>query len=400
MGSCIVGAGKEAHFLVADPTVSRRHVKLSIIPEGVAVEDLSSRNGTFYLGQRIEKVVLSLGNRIRVGNVEVSIEPDVDDLYAAANDNVSSYRSLVGASPAMKQLFAVLRRLEGALVPVLIQGESGVGKELVVRAIHEGSMRREQPLQIVNCGGIARELILSELFGHKRGSFTGAVEARTGAFEAANGGTIFLDEIGELPLDVQPALLRVLESGEVRPVGDNSTKKISVRIIAATNRDLQEEVNAGRFRFDLFYRLAVVKLVVPPLRERREDIEPLASLFARSAGLSALPADVAATLINQPWPGNVRELRNAIEAFVAIGVVPGATIPAEVAQLDRALQEVATVDRPYAEQKDLVVERFARVYLAKLLASTQGNQSEAARISGIERSYLGKLLAKYGIVRS
>jgi transcriptional regulator with GAF, ATPase, and Fis domain len=296
----------------------------------------------------------------------------------------------------MRQLFAMLKRLEGSLVPVLVQGESGVGKELVVRAIHEGSSRAGQPLVIVNCGAVARELVLSELFGHKRGAFTGAVEPRTGAFEAADKGTLFLDEVGELPLDAQPALLRALESGEVRPVGDNTTKKVTVRVIAATNRDLEEEVKSGRFRGDLYYRLAVVKLVVPPLRDRPDDVAPLASLFARAAGLAALPDDVVARLTAQPWPGNARELRNAVDAYVAVGALADAGAPA-LPLLDHALHQLVASDRPYAAQKELLAERFTRIYLEKLMHDTKGNQSEAARISGLERSYLGKLLVKHGI---
>jgi two-component system, NtrC family, response regulator GlrR len=398
MGSCVLGSGGDAHIRVRDPAVSRKHVSFTLVPDGVVVEDLGSRNGTFYLGQRVEKIVLALGSRIRVGNVEIAIDADVDALHENLSERAVGYRNLVGASRAMRQLFAVLKRLEGSLVPVLVQGESGVGKELVVRAIHDGSTRADQPLVVVNCGAVARELVLSELFGHKRGAFTGAVEARTGAFEAADGGTLFLDEIGELPLEVQPTLLRALESGEVRAVGENMTRKVSVRVIAATNRDLDEEVKAGRFRADLFYRLAVVKLLVPPLRERPEDVAPLAELFARAAGVAALPPEVMATLVGQNWPGNVRELRNAVDAYVAVGALAkeaGET----TSLLDRALRELVAQGGPYAAQKELVAERFTRVYLEHLMRTTNGNQSEAARISGLERSYLGKLLVKHGITK-
>jgi transcriptional regulator with GAF, ATPase, and Fis domain len=395
-GSCVLGAGKDAHILVTEPTVSRKHVSFTLVPDGVVVEDLGSRNGTFYLGQRVEKIVLALGSRIKVGSVEVAIDADVDALRENLSEGTPSYRNLVGASKAMRQLFAMLKRLEGSLVPVLVQGESGVGKELVVRAIHEGSARHDKPLVVVNCGAVARDLVLSELFGHKRGAFTGAVEPRVGAFEAADGGTLFLDEVGELPLDAQPALLRALESGEVRPVGENTTKKVTVRVVAATNRDLEEEVKAGRFRGDLYYRLAVVKLVVPPLRERPEDVAPLAALFARAAGLAALPEDVVQRLAGQRWPGNARELRNAVDAYVAVGALADEGAPA-LPLLDHALHELVASDRPYAAQKEMLAERFTRIYLEKLLRDTNGNQSEAARISGLERSYLGKLLQKHGI---
>jgi transcriptional regulator with GAF, ATPase, and Fis domain len=397
-GSCIVGAGRDAHLCIADPTVSRRHVELSLVPEGVAVQDLGSRNGTFYLGQRVEKIVLAPGSRLTVGTVELAFEADTDSLCAGLDEQSRGYRGLIGASAAMSRLFAMLERLEGSLINVLVQGESGVGKEVVASAIHRGSRRAAAPFHALNCGGIARELVLSELFGHRRGAFTGAVEDRAGAFEIADGGTLFLDEIGELPLDVQPVLLRALESGEVRRVGDNAARKVNVRILAATNRDLSSEVEAGRFRADLYYRLAVVKLHVPPLRDRPEDVELLAQRFAADAGAAELPREVVAQLLQREWPGNVRELRNAVEAFIALGSlsIPDAQ---RMPMLDYALRELCDSGRPYAEQKDLLVERFTLVYLTKLLERTGGNQSEAARVSGLERSYLGKLLQKHGIAK-
>ena len=397
-GSCVVGAGAGANLLVPDSSVSRRHVELTLVPEGVLVSDLGSRNGTFYLGQRVEKIVLGLGSRVRAGTVEIEIQADTESLIERLPDADPRYRGLLGGSSAMRRLFAVLKRLEGSLVNVLIEGESGVGKELVARAIHEGSVRANKPFYALNCGALARDLVSSELFGHRRGAFTGAVEQRLGAFEAANGGTLFLDEIGELPLDVQPVLLRALESGEVRAVGDTETRRVDVRVLAATNKGLEDEVKAGRFRGDLFYRFAVVKLVVPPLRERPEDIDILGRSFARNAGLAELPPDVAQQLTGQPWPGNVRELRNAVEAYVALGVLPGGAAR-ETPALDQLMQKVIDVAKPYAEQKEQLADLFTKNYLELLIAKTGGNQSEAARISGLERSYLGKLLTKLGIAK-
>jgi transcriptional regulator with GAF, ATPase, and Fis domain len=330
--------------------------------------------------------------------VEVAIDADTDCLVERLSESETSYRGLVGVSGAMRRLFAVLKRLEGSLVSVLVQGESGVGKELVARAIHAGSARAAGPLYAVNCGALARELVASELFGHKRGAFTGAVEQRVGAFEAAHGGTLFLDEVGELPIDVQPVLLRALESGEVRAVGDTEARRVDVRVVAATNKSLEEEVKAGRFRGDLFYRLAVVKLEVPPLRDRPEDAELLAGVFARNAGLAELPAEVLAELARMPWPGNARELRNAVEAYVALGSLPGAPA-ANLRALDHLMQQVIDPNLPYAEQKERFADLFTKNYLTLLLAKTGGNQSEAARISGLERSYLGKLCAKLGVAK-
>jgi two-component system, NtrC family, response regulator GlrR len=398
LGNCVIGAGSEAHVVISEPTVSRKHAELTLVPEGVLVRDIGSRNGTFYLGQRVEKIVLALGSRIKLGAVEIALDADPEALSERLPDDEHSYRGLVGASASMRRLFAVLKRLEGSLVNVLIQGESGTGKELVARAIHEGSSRATRAMVVVNCGGIARELILSELFGHRRGAFTGAIDDRVGAFAAADGGTLFFDEIGELPLELQPTLLRALESGEVRPVGGNEARRVRVRVIAATNRDLETDVQAGRFRGDLYYRLAVVKLALPPLRERPDDIELLSREFALSAGLAELPAEIAAELAQQPWPGNARELRNAIQAYVALGTLTGRG-ESTVSRLEQALGQHIDVSRPYAEQKEDVAERFTRKYLELLLAETGGNQSKAARISGIERSYLGKLVARYGIKR-
>lgn len=391
----VVGAGTQAAIVVDDSRVSRAHLELSLVPEGVAVRDLGSKNGTFYLGQRVEKITLSLGSRLRIGDTDIAVDPDPESLSRIPEE--SQYRGLYGASPAMRKLFGVLLRLEGTLVPLLIEGESGVGKDLIARAVHEGSQVHAGPFVVVNCGAIARELVLSELFGHRKGAFTGAVDHRTGAFEAADGGTLFLDELGELPLDVQPALLRALESGEVRRVGDTDVRKVKVRVLAATNRDVDEEVRTGRFREDLFYRLAVVRLTVPPLRERPDDIDLLAARFAADLGLPALPEDVLARLRRHAFPGNVRELRNAVQAYAALGDLPGTVRSAD--QLGAALRAFIDPTKSYQEQKEQLLHHFTRTYLEMVLVRTGGNQSEAARISGLDRSYIGKLVGKLGVVK-
>ena len=394
-GACVVGAGTDADIIVEDRAVSRRHVELRLCAEGVAVRDLESRNGTFYLGQRIESAVLSLGSRIRIGAAEVLIDADTTALQDA-NEDHTDYRGLLGVSAPMRKLFAILARLEGSLVNVLVEGPSGVGKELIAQALHQGSRVADGPLVVLNCGAIGRDLVLSELFGHKKGAFTGATEAREGAFTAAHGGTLFLDEIGELPLEAQPTLLRALESGEVKPLGENQAHHVKVRVVAATNRDLQEALEEGSFREDLYYRLAVVKLTVPPLAQRREDVPLLATAFARDAGAGSLPAQILSELTSRSWPGNVRELRNAVLAYLALGSLPEAGA-APKGLLEAALRQSVDIARPYQEQRDALDALFARVYFETLLAKTGGNQSEAARIGGIERSYFGKLLRKYGI---
>ncbi len=397
-GKCVVGAGAGCDLVIDEATVSRQHAELTLVPEGVQVTDLGSRNGTFYLGQRIEKITLAFGARIRVGGAaHVVLDADGDSLRGAQVFVGDAYRGMVGTSAAMRRLFATLVRLEGSLVTVLVQGESGVGKELIARALHEGSGVAAGPLVTVNCGALPRELVASELFGHRRGAFTGAHDSRKGAFESADGGTLFLDEIGELPLEVQPILLRALETGDVTPVG-GEPKKVRVRVVAATNRDLAEEVHAGRFREDLFFRLAVIKLEVPPLRERVEDVGPIAQRFADALGIGALPPDVVEQLKARAWAGNVRELRNAVQSFAALGVLPD-ELRGRSGALELALSDLVEVEAPYADQKDALVDRFTRVYLQALIAHTGGNQTQAAKLAGLDRTYLGRLLAKYGLSR-
>jgi DNA-binding NtrC family response regulator len=393
-GACVVGAGTGCDLLVEHRTVSRRHVELTLVPEGVAVRDLGSRNGTRFLGQRIREAVLSLGSRLQIGDVWLHI--DAEPLVDSVGDR-AAYRGLAGCSLPMGVLFGRLARLEGSLVNVLVEGPSGAGKELVARALHEGSRVADGPLVIVNCGTMRRELVVSELFGHAKGAFTGAHEAKPGVFEAAHGGTLFLDEVGELPIDVQPTLLRVLESGTLTRVGEVEPRLVRVRLVAATNRDLQADVKEGRFREDLFYRLAVVKVRVPGLDERKEDIPLLAKTFARDAGASALPAAVIEALQARAWPGNVRELRNAVLAYFALGEMEAASLGQVAASGE--LEPFLNTDIPYRQLKDALVSHFTRLYLERLLDRTGGNRTEGARIAGLERSYLSKMIERHEVKR-
>ena len=392
----VVGSGSRCDLIIDDATVSRQHVELSLVPEGVAVRDLGSRNGTYYLGQRIAEAVLAPGARIVLGRAELHVELDPRQITDGEPLAGTSFRGMSGASPGMLRLFTAISRLDGSLVPVLVRGESGVGKELVARAIHEGSRMSSGPFVPVNCGTLSKELAASALFGHRRGAFTGAHEARRGAFAAAHGGTLLLDEIGELPLDVQPALLRVLETSEVQPIGEDVPQKVRIRLLAATNRDLRERVESGQFREDLYFRLAVVTLEVPPLRQRRSDIPDLARMFAREEGAAHLDEDIVEELSNRELPGNVRELRNAVLAYVALGDLAGAE-PASRSSLDLPGVFEPRLDVPYLAQRDALVDGFSRRYLRVLLEQTDGNQSEAARIAGLDRTYLGRLLAKLGM---
>jgi DNA-binding NtrC family response regulator len=397
-GSCRLGAGSSADVVIGDEAMSRVHATFTLVPEGVALEDLGSRNGTFYLGQRVEKIVLALGSRITLGRVEIAIDPDRASLEAVSQSDLTSYGDLIGASATMRKLFSVLVRLEGSLANLLVEGESGTGKELVARAVHHNSTVSDGPFVAINCGAMDRNLARSELFGHKQGAFTGASHSRPGAFEDAHGGTLLLDEVGELPVDIQPVLLRTLETGAVVRVGETRERPVKVRIIAATNRDLQQAVQAGRFREDLFYRLNVVRVRLPPLRERPEDIELLARRFAEPVGIAELPGELLADLRQRSWPGNVRELKNALHAFAALGMLAGASSPPPD-ELESALRRMIDVAQPYARQKEQFLHHFVHTYLVVLLEHTGGNQSEAARISGLERSHLNKILAKLGLSR-
>jgi DNA-binding NtrC family response regulator len=398
-GSCVIGSGEDCDLVIAEATVSRRHAEVSLVPEGVLVKNLGSRNGVSFHGQAVESIVLGFGGQVQLGAATLFIDVD----HGALADELppypaERYHAILGRSLPMRRLFAKLARLEGSLVTVLVEGESGAGKDLVAQALHAGSSVASGPFVAVNCGAFSRELVASELFGHTRGAFTGAEATRQGAFERAHGGTLFLDELGELPLEVQPMLLRAVETGCVSAVGSDQVKRVKVRLVCATNRDLREEVAAGRFREDLFYRIAVVTLAVPSLRERPEDIDLLAQAFAAAEGMPPLGPALLERLAARSYAGNVRELRNAILAYAALGTLPDA--PGKDARLlDAAFGQLIDVARPYADQKDALVDRFTRAYLEALLAHTQGNQTAAARLAGLTRTYLGKLVDKHGITR-
>lgn len=319
--------------------------------------------------------------------------------FAPSSRGVQRYGDLIGCSSAMANVFATLAKLEKSLATVLIHGESGTGKEVCARSIHQHSSVSAGPFLAVNCGVLDRTLARSELFGHERGSFTGASEKRRGYFQEASGGTLFLDEIAELPLDVQPVLLRALETRSVTPVGGTSEVPVEVRIIAASNQRLDEAVAAGRFREDLYYRIRVVQLELPPLRERPLDVLVLAKIMAARQGASQLPEEVLERLRCHDWPGNVRELRNAVETYLALGKLQ-LREQVKSSNLEGALAHFVDPEQPYAEQKARLMAHFSRVYLTRLLERTAGNRSEAARVSGLERSYLSKLLAKLDALRA
>ncbi|MFL9665649.1 sigma-54-dependent transcriptional regulator [Variovorax sp. AB1(2024)] len=324
---------------------------------------------------------------------------------AAAADDDSD---LIGPSQAMREVHKRIGLAAANSMPVLVLGETGTGKEMVARALHRHSARAGQPFVAVNCSAIPKELLESELFGHVRGAFTGATGERPGCFRAADGGVLLLDEIGDMALDVQAKILRALQEGEVTPLGSHRTVKVDVRVVAATHRDLAAAVREGRFREDLLYRLDVLSIRMPPLRERLADIIPLAEHFLRRAALQgapdavskALSAEAAQRLLSHPWPGNVRELRNVMErchALVRHRVIGGA-------DLDLALGAPAPGEAPATLPADWLegelptaVERLERLLIAHALAQTQGNRAETARRLGIHRQLLYRKLAQYGL---
>ncbi|WP_394837909.1 sigma 54-interacting transcriptional regulator [Pendulispora rubella] len=398
-GSCRAGSGTGCDIVINEPTVSRVHVELTLRTEGVEVQDLGSTNGTFYLGQRVQRMVLSLGARIQIGLVTLVLDADRDQLEHVLRHSETSYRGLLGASDPMRRLFGMLARLEASLTPVILEGEPGTGKEAVARALHDGSSVSGGPLITINCAALPRELAASELFGHKRNALPGAVEERMGAFEHADEGTLFLDEICDLPLDVQPMVLQAMESGEVRRVGGDTAHQVRVRVIASTSRDLAEEVRQGRLREELYFRIAVVRLRVPPLRDRIEDIPALVEKFAIDAGVGALPQPIVEDLKTRAWPGNVRELRDTVLAYDALGALPELTRP-KGAILDLALRKLIDPRRPYEEQKAALVDRFTAIWLEELLELTAGNHSAAARFADLDRAHIAHLATQYGIGKS
>jgi len=437
---CSGGRSIINELVLNDKAVSGTHFEIAARDDGYRLRDLNSRNGLYVGELRIREVYLRPNTTFRLGHTEIQFQPtqDVVEIELSKRDN---FNNVIGTSAAMREIFAQLEKVAPSDLTCMITGETGTGKELIARAIHDASPRAKKPFVVLDCGSIPKNLIESTLFGHEKGSFTGAVGQHRGCFEQADGGTIFLDEIGELDIMLQPKLLRVLEQREIKRVGGDRTIKVDVRVLAATNRDLRAEVNNGNFREDLYFRLSVVHVELPSLRERIEDIPMIAHQFLRDVasrrGMNlSFGQDAIASMSTHSWPGNVRELRNVVERAAALtdGPVitrsdlvfgpdsgPSVIVAHDLMQAGATAARAAVSrdqgggDRPVKEgpaifdpellrpglgfkpAKQAVVDAFETAYLSVLLDRNEGNITRSAQEAGLTRYHLRELLKRHGL---
>jgi DNA-binding NtrC family response regulator len=386
-GTATVGSHESCELKLSDSGVSRRHLAIELLGSRVRVRDLGSKNGTRYLGARIEALELPVGSTLELGSSRLALLPAIGGSALSSREELGG---LLGRSASMRRLFAQLEQVAPTDAAVLIHGETGSGKEGVARAIHALSPRASGPFTVFDCGAVQGELLQSALFGHVKGAFTGAVRDQPGALETAHGGVLFFDEVAELPVELQPALLRALETKTFTRVGEGKVRKSDFRILAATHVDLFAAAQQGRFRLDVYYRLAALVLEVPSLRDRVDDIAMLAHRFAGEAGAKEpLSASALAALTARMYPGNVRELKNVVERAVTLG-------------LEAALPGVggsASGPEDFHTTREKALAAFEKSYLSALLERHEGNASAAAREAGIARSYLYKLLDAHGLKR-
>lgn len=383
-GSVLVGTHPDCQLQLTDSGVSRRHLMLELTGARVKVIDQGSKNGTRYQGAKFTRLDVPVGATLELGNSSLALLPL---LKPGALSDRPTLGGILGRSPVMRRLFAQLEAVGPTDASTLLVGETGSGKELAARTLHDLGPRAQKPFVVVDCGSLTGSLVNSVLFGHVRGAFTGAVKDAMGLIESAHGGTLFFDEIASLPLELQPALLRVLESGTYQRVGEGKVREADFRVIASTTRDLQHEANSGRFRSDLYFRLASIVLDVPALRDRLDDIPLLARHFATQAGAKApLSASAIGGLAAWRWPGNVRELKNAVERAVTLGEAPvGGDRPSDVKSED------------FHQARNQALAAFEKSYLESLLTKHKGSASAVAREAGIARSYLYRLLEQHGL---
>jgi DNA-binding NtrC family response regulator len=399
----VIGREQGAQIMLSDPEVSSVHCELRATNDGVMVRDLGSTNGTFVGSVKVQDATVTTRSELMVGQTRFVVEIDAKRRVDLGFSD--RFGALVGASPKMRRVFSVLEKVAPTPLSVLILGETGTGKEGVAKSIHDSSPRKDKPFVVVDCGAIPETLAESILFGHEKGSFTGATERRKGALSEADGGTLFLDELGELPIDLQPKLLRALSEHQVKRVGSPSFEPIDVRVLAATRRDLGAEMNAGRFRSDLFFRIAQVRIELPALRERATDlpilVEDICKRVGRGQHAETVLRWIEQRMATHDWPGNVRELVNVVSVAATL-----ADTPEDIDDvLTLARDTSASLPPPgspasltaFAEAKRQAIGSFERDYFASLVRRAKGNVSEMARQSGMERHHVRAYLRKYGI---
>ena len=410
-----VGRSVICDLVLEDKAVSGTHFEIVASEKGVVLRDMDSTNGTFCGDLRLREVWVKAGTVVRAGQTQLRFEP-VEGMVEIDLSKDDRFHDLRGKSVKMREIFAILEKVAPTDLTVLVRGETGTGKELVAGALHSSSRRAEGPLVVQDCGAIPKDLIESTLFGHERGAFTGAHDRHRGSFEQADGGTILLDEIGELDIGLQPKLLRVLEGREIKRVGGDRTIPVDVRVVAATNRDLRQMVNEGTFREDLYYRLGVVQVELPPLRERPEDVALLVQSFLddftarRHAGEDityTVTREAMARLSAYQWPGNVRELKNTIERGASLADGTELTVrdlmPSAqrghvvVSHGDVSAEQFVDDEIPFKDAKQRIVDAFEAAYLKVLLDKHGNNVTRSAQAAGLTRYHLRELAKRYGI---
>lgn len=387
----LVGTSPACQVVLGDTTVSRRHAAFEPKSDGTyRLADLGSTNGTIVDGTRIVEVYVRGGETVRFGATVVRLETDLAPLAPEPLPSAVRFGRTVGASVAMRRLYPLCEKLANSRIPAIIEGETGTGKEVLAESLHEMSGSKG-PFVVFDCTTVSPSLVEAELFGHERGAFTGAVASRPGVFEEADGGTLLIDEIGDLDLALQAKLLRVIDRSELKRVGGQKTIRVDVRVLAATRRDLDKEVAAGRFRDDLFHRLAVARIELPPLRERHGDVGLLARNFvAQMKGAPEIAALVDARFADYGWPGNVRELRNLIARYVALGTdvqAPSPSLPPPALDNRDWLDALVAQGLPFAIARRQSLEEFQRRYVLSALARHNGSVAQAAKASGLALRY-------------
>ena len=391
-----VGKSERCDARIADQQISRRHLALDVRDGALHVTDLDSTNGTFVNGLRVVEAVLQGGETIRVGATLLWVE--ATDQTPEHVPSAMEFGRVLGASVAMRKLYPFCQKLAQSALPVVIEGETGTGKELLAESLHEQGPRAAGPFVVFDCTAVAPSLVEAALFGYERGAYTGAESSQPGVFERAHGGTLFIDEIGDLDIGLQAKLLRAVERSEVRRIGGAALKRVDVRVLCATRRDLERAIQEGRFRDDLFHRLAVTRLELPPLRYRHGDVQLLAQYFWSQLGGETMSPALIEKLATHSFPGNVRELRNMVARAIALGdLAPPEAAASPASHLDHSDGVTARVladNIPYMRARDIVMADFRRRFVEHALERHGGSVPKAAAAAGVSRRYFDKIRGK------